>query len=208
MRQNLTGTLLQIASDWNLDADRLMAYASEDGIGGWTYLGYWPGGSIWDVEGRILYALVRLLAPVRVLECGTAAGCSTTHILSALWDRGAALLTSVSLEGQGERVPDELRERWTFEKGITAQAYLDENAKPFDFAFEDTDHTVPTTVEILTRLKARESIQTIISHDICHPWSGYAMQEAWTAVFGPEGGTWHAYDIEPSDCGLAMWRRS
>lgn len=204
MKRPVDDTLRQMADDWKLDADALIRYASEDAIEGWTYLGYWPGGSIWKEEGRILYALVRALAPQHILECGTASGCSTTHMLSALKANCSGKLVSVTLEGQGELVPKALRRRWTLNTGLAAQQYLDEQGGAFDFVFEDTDHTVPTTVAILSRLKAMPSVQTVVSHDICHPWTGFAMREAWTEVFGTD---YRAYDIEPTDCGLAIWRR-
>lgn len=204
MRQNMEGTLRQMASDWSLNPDELIAYAHADTVEGWTYLGYWPGGSVWKEEGKILYALVRALRPQNILECGSAFCCSTTHMLSAIRAARRGWLVSVTLEGDDERVPENLRPYWTFNVGISAQDYLDTSNAEFDFAFEDTDHTVPTTVAILSRLKARESVRTIISHDIAHPWSGPAMREAWGQVFG---GEYRAYDIDPSDCGLAVWRR-
>jgi predicted O-methyltransferase YrrM len=203
MKYPLAETLQHMAADWNLDAEALIRYAAEDEILGWTYLGYWPGGSVWQVEGQVLYALVRALKPERILECGTAYGCSATHLLSALKKNRRGTMVSVTLEADDSRVPDDLRKRWTLVQGVTAQDYLDANSG-FDMVFEDTDHTVPTTTAILSRLKAMPSAQTVLSHDIQHPWSGFAMREAWGAVFGED---YRAYDIEPSDCGLAMWRR-
>lgn len=202
MKQSLNDTLQQMAADWTLDAEALIRYAAEDEILGWTYLGYWPGGSVWQVEGQILYALVRAIRPDRILECGTAYGCSATHMLSALKKNRHGKLVSVTLEAEASRIPDDLRKRWTLVQGTTAQDYLDANGG-FDMVFEDTDHTVPTTSAILSRIKGMSGIQTVLSHDICHPWSGYAMRQAWDTVFGE---AYRAYDIEPSDCGLALWR--
>ena len=61
--------------------------------------------------------------------------------------------------------------------------------------------------EILARLKDRAGVKVVISHDLAHPWVGPTMREAWGSVFGPQGGDWQVYDIEPSDCGLGIWRR-
>ena len=66
MRFDLERTLARMADNYGLDAQQLIAYAAEDEIGGWTYLGYWPGGSIWAVEGKILYALIRAIQPEQV----------------------------------------------------------------------------------------------------------------------------------------------
>src|SRR4051812_37043725 len=105
MKLNVDNTLRKMALDWDLDAEALVAYASEDVIEGWTYLGYWPGGSVWKEEGQILYALVRALRPKKIIECGTAAGCSATHMLSALAANQEGRLTSVSLECDPLRIP-------------------------------------------------------------------------------------------------------
>lgn len=210
--------LRDVADYLGLDCAALAAYAAEDAHGGWPHnltpdAPDWPGGSIWSVEGKFLYALVRALQPDHVFESGTKSGCSTTHILAALEANQRGLLDSVdlcidtdlTLPGFGALVPAELHPRWTFTTQTRTQDFLDTDVTPFDFAFEDTDHTVPTTVDILSRLKARDSIKVIVSHDICHPWSGYAMQEAWATVFGENG--YRPYCIAPSDCGLAVWKR-
>lgn len=209
MRKNYTQTLEAIASDFGLDLSALAAYGDEDNIGGFGFNSAWPGGSVWGVEGKILYALVRLLKPSAVVECGTQNGCSTTHLLAALaandGKRRKSLLTSLTLEGTGDLVPPELRKRWLIQSGVLAQEALKTDSSPYTFAFEDTDHTVPTTTAVLSALKSRPNLEWIVSHDIAHPWVGYAMREAWSVVFGNE---WREYDIEPSDCGLAIWRRA
>lgn len=204
--------LIAVSEYLSLDVAALREYAAEDDLGGWTYLGAWPGGSIWDVEGRMLYAITRAMQTANAFEAGTKWGCSTAHILSAMKANKAGALTSVDLgidpdippDGYGSLIPKALRKRWTFKAGLRAEEFLDADQTPFDFAYEDTDHTVPTTVAILSRLKARESIKVIMSHDVCHPWVGYALREAWNTVFGD---TWRPLCIEPSDCGLAIWRR-
>ena len=217
MRLDLEHTLARMADNYGLDAQQLIAYAAEDTVGGWTYLGYWPGGSIWEVEGKILYALMRAIRPDQVLECGTRFGCSSTHILTAMKANKRGKLTSVDAEsakdeigddGFGSLVPASLRKRWTFIRPMTAQALLDSDPTPWQVVFEDTDHTFDTTREILERLKGRPGVQYVISHDIAHPWVGPTMRQAWTAVFGEQDKDWHAYDIEPSDCGFAVWRRT
>lgn len=211
---NLNEALIAISAQLSLHADSLIEYAAEDEIGGWPG-GIWPGGSMWSVEGKTLYAIVRAIMPTYVLELGTREGCSATHLLSALKANDKGYLTSVDLcsiedisgAGFGGLVPSDLHDRWTFRYPVAAQDFLDTDDTPWQIAFEDTDHTVETSVEILTRLKARQSVHTIISHDLCHPESGPRMRTAWEKVFGPQGRDWQAYCIEPSDCGLGIWRR-
>ena len=212
---NLPDAFEQAANLLGLDKQALNDFAAEDELGGWTYLGYWPGGSIWEVEGKFLYALVRALEPENVFESGTKAGCSATHMLTALKANKKGTLTSVDLgidtdiepEGYGALIPKLLKKKWTFHANTRTEDFLDSDETPFDFVFEDTNHEVDTTVAILSRLKARESVKVVVSHDICHPWSGWAMREAWTQVFGVQDSDWHTFCIEPSDCGLAIWRR-
>lgn len=210
--------LNRAAVQFGLDADRLRTYAAEDDIGGWPVSlpphVDWPGGSIWSVEGKFLYALTRALQPAAVLECGTKWGCSTSHLLAAAAHYGGRVVsvdkgvdTDIPPGGYGSRIPASLRDRWTLHCPVSAQDFIDADTTPFDLAYEDTIHQYEETADILRRLKARDSIQVIVSHDIGHPWVGHEMRQAWEAVFGAEGGAWVAYCIEPSDCGLAVWKR-
>lgn len=211
----LSDALTAIAAQLNLDADSLIAYAAEDNVDGWPSE-RWPGGSLWSVEGKTLYAITRAMRPAYVLECGTREGCSATHLLTALDANGAGRLTSVDLcsiadisgAGFGGLVPDELKSRWSFHAPMSAQDLIDSDVTPFEIVFEDTDHTLETTVAILERLVERPAVKVIISHDLYHPYATEAIRAAWTQVFGAEGGTWQGYHIEPSDCGLAIWRRA
>jgi predicted O-methyltransferase YrrM len=84
---NLQAGLQQLAHDLHLDARALLAYAEEDRIGGWhenPEQRRWMTGSLWEVKGQILYALVRAIKPEHVVEIGTWFGCSATHILEAM----------------------------------------------------------------------------------------------------------------------------
>lgn len=211
---HLSDALHAIADQLQLNAEELITYAAEDEIGGWPDL-RWPGGALWSVEGKTLYAITRALQPQHILECGTREGCSATHLLTALKANGSGHLTSVDLcsiedisgAGFGGLVPEELRDRWTFHAPMSAETLLDSDDTPFSLVFEDTDHTFVTTMSILARLVNRPSVQVVISHDIVHPYATEAVRAAWTQVFGEEGKDWRAYHIAPSDCGLAIWRR-
>lgn len=210
--------LSQVAQQLSLDVEALRMYAAEDDIGGWPaslppYVD-WPGGSIWSVEGKFLYALTRALQPNYILECGTKWGCSTTHLLAAVAEYGGAVVSvdkgvddDIPPDGYGARVPAELKSRWTLHCPMSAQDFIQSDTTPFGMAYEDTIHRFEETAEILALLKARDTIQVIVSHDIGHPWVGHEMRQAWEKVFGPQGQDWQAYCIEPSDCGLAVWKR-
>jgi predicted O-methyltransferase YrrM len=54
-------------------------------------------GSIYGVEGALLYALVRRLRPATIVETGTASGISTTYLLAALARNDTGRLVSIDL---------------------------------------------------------------------------------------------------------------
>src|SRR5688572_10960959 len=97
-RMNLSDALHALAEQLNLDADSLLAYANEDAVGGFhadAAQSKWQVGSIWGVEGQVLYALTRALKPQSIAEFGVNAGCSSTHFLSALEANGQGELHSI-----------------------------------------------------------------------------------------------------------------
>ena len=78
----LHDALRAIAQQFDLPGHELIAYAAEDPHDGWDLgKGSWVSGSVWTVEGKVLYAMVRALKPQEVIEFGTAQGCSSTHIV-------------------------------------------------------------------------------------------------------------------------------
>src|SRR5688572_30441821 len=104
---DLNDALDSIATAFHFDADALISYAALDPHGGYhdKYDDGFPTGSVWRVEGQILYALVRAMMSTRtdrlffrLLELGTHHGCSATHIAQAIHDGGGAgKLTCVDL---------------------------------------------------------------------------------------------------------------
>ena len=206
---NLPDTLHAIAAQLNLNAAQLIEYAAEDTIGGFDFdesKRKWDVGSIWDVEGQVLYALTRAL-PIfpNIAEFGTHQGCSATHFLAALNRDGGGHLTSVDpWEGAGSHVPQELRERWSmiFHTGIE-WLELQPNAA-FDILFEDMGHGAVGTRDWW--LVAQRKIKPggiIISHDAAHTGVGADVMRGIV-----EAGVHDArvYLSEPSDCGLAVWQ--
>lgn len=198
----------QIAPALGVDADTLVAYAQEDAHTGYHHGGgeEWPAGSIWAVEGYVLYAIVRALKPDQVLEIGTNRGCSATHILTALADNKHGLLESIDIWDQaGDMIPDHLRWRWRF-TGADALKVLANPLKDLrpSIVFEDGPHDTEFTTRAIA-LSLMFQPKVIISHDACHPLVGEAITAAWDQVFGV--GNYHKVLIPPSDCGLAIWVR-
>jgi GT2 family glycosyltransferase len=90
-------------------------------------------GMIDFTSAEIIYALVRLLKPLKMAETGVANGISSYFILSALEKNGAGKLVSIDYAPEGGPsflpegcqagwlVPGELRNRWEFISGRTSE---------------------------------------------------------------------------------------
>jgi Methyltransferase domain len=187
-------------------ADELHDFAGEDVVGGYHTIrgtAMWPMGSVWAVEGQFLYALVRALQPDRVMEIGTWRGCSATHILSAMEANGKGQLISVDMKrhDEGIDIPHYLKPRWRFieQEGT---AYITSVRPTVDLVFEDTAHTFPVTVALLTAIDYFMKPKVVVSHDACHFAVGQEVCQAWQTVYKDK---WSKALIDPSDCGLA-WK--
>jgi hypothetical protein len=195
-----------ICPQLGLDVDDCLAYADEDVIGGFNMdvnERRWPTGSLWEVEGKVLYALVRAMKPRNVLEIGTWVGCSATHILEALAVNGKGKLTSIDVNGgAGSQIPLSLRKKWSLLEG-QAQDVISNNALPHvDLVYEDGPHDLAGTQAILEAVRDNLTPKLVISHDGMHFLVGNEIRTAYYNTFGenPQGAI-----IEPSDCGFA-WR--
>jgi len=160
-------------------------YLESDHLGG-RDTGQWSGMSVHEMEGRIIYALVRAYKPKTVLEIGTADGCGATHILQALEHNGSGKLISLDLaQGSGAGIPEHLRHRWTLQIGNSLDAPLPKA----DFVFEDGAHEyeicLPTTKRILAEVKPK----VLCAHDLLsHLTYGgaFGVGKAWSELFGNE----------------------
>jgi predicted O-methyltransferase YrrM len=212
--------LTNIAEKFGLDSYDLIGYSYEDEISGWDGgYGEWPIGSIWTVEGRILYALIRALKPQRIIEIGTNVGCGASHIAAALKENGDGVLLSfdnaksivippdktgyTAVYEQGGLIPDDLRE---YVELVNADAleYLREYVGEVDFIFEDGDHSVDSTREAWAMGVPKLSLGGVmISHDAGHFLVGEAIRQG----IQEAGYTPMIYEVQPSDCGLAVYRK-
>lgn len=205
---HLHSALEQLAQRFGLDAGALIGYAHED-----PHTGYdsgWPTGSIWQVEGQVLYALARALKPTTVLELGTWYGCSATHILQALNDNRWGALRAVDNHVQGgpaqigALIPDELRGRFEHTH-IGILDYLITTEEQFDFIFEDGMHDHEQVAQVW---RAAQRVLTpggfIVSHDATHFVVGAEVQRGMA-----QAGITDALflSIDPADCGLAVWQK-
>lgn len=204
-----------LAEYLDLPLEDLIDYANEDPHDGWDRgQGSWPTGSIWRVEGVVLYTIIRALKPAAALELGTWHGCSATHMLQALKkNRKKSSLISVDNHHQaqaqglaaiGGMIPDDLRKRWTLEDSDIID-YVTSTRRKFEFIFEDGFHD-PPQVEAIWRAGQvlLKPGGVMVSHDALHHLVGDDVQ-AGIAASGIDDAL--LLSIAPSDCGLAIWRK-
>lgn len=211
----LTTALKGLTRSLGFDPQALIDYAVLDPHGGYhaDYEDGFPTGSLWRVEGQVLYALVRALRPQNVLELGTWHGASATHLAQALEDNDYAVMDCVDNRAYGDitiggMIPDELRSRIDIHH-TSLEAYINRcgfESYSYDFIFEDAMHTVEQ-VEFVwknaNRLLSPGGI--IVSHDAMHPIAGPIVREGIERAGYAERAQYVL--IAPSDCGLALWRK-
>ena len=201
---NLADALTDIEA--RCDLTDLHVYAAEDTYGGFDGgAGTSPGGSLWTVEGQVLYALVRALGG-SVCELGTLHGASAAHLAAAVRANRYGMAYCIDIwEGAGSLIPADLRPycRQQFMRG---QDWLakQKNAS-LALIFEDADHD-ETMGETVRRLAQTKLIPggLLVSHDAAHASAGAHVCEGLRRA----GLDFTVYLIEPSDCGLALWQRS
>lgn len=203
---NLDAALTDMQDRFNLSGD-LITFAAED-----TYSGFdggegtFPGGSLWTVEGQVLYALTRALKARRVCELGTLHGASATHLAAAIVANGTGQVDCIDpWEGAGTLIAPEVRVvcRLTFTRG---EVWLSQQKnKSLSLIFEDGLHDEDTIEKVgnLAKSKLRPG-GMLVSHDAAHATAGEHVCEGLRRT----GLDFTVYAIEPSDCGLAIWQRS
>ncbi len=206
---NLDSALKAIADKFDLDHEQLKMYAVMDTIGGWDEIQNIPGettrlknklwecGSIWEVEGQVLHALVRVLQPSLIVEFGSYYGCSTAHIAEALFQNGQGKLISVDLNPIGT-IPTKYKKIVTrrrkdiFDYKFPAKV---------DFIFEDMLHTQKVVSHIWGNfMDIARSGAYVVSHDSEHFVHGKNVIEGIEKVTDD----YLSLLIDPGKCGLAI----
>lgn len=212
-------TLQLVALQLQLNPAELTAFADEDSIGGWDLDGGgWPVGSLWSVEGKALYALVRALKPEHVVEIGTHRGCSATHIATALEINQAGKLSAIDENGaSGDLIPEGLRGRIALvpDNGVVwLEGQADES---MDIIYEDADHSAETSRDVARLAKRKlKPGGLLIVHDAAHDFAwlgdktqiqsdvGATIRRGLTQALGD---AYRVYRTDPSDCGFALWQK-
>jgi len=207
---NIEQALTDIANRYQFDPQQLVSYSYEDTVGGWDGgQGRWPLGSIWSVEGRVLYALTRALKPEFVIEIGVYHGCSTTHFARALRANGTGTIIGIDPNAHeiqlGDAIPSDL---WDIIELVSADGPTwIENEMPegmLTLLFEDADHASETTRRVWRAAAAKLAPGSIIvSHDATHFLVGADVRRGIL-----ESGVQNFWisPLEPSDCGLGLVR--
>jgi predicted O-methyltransferase YrrM len=205
--------LTQVAATFGLDAPALVDYAYSDPHGGYNsaHDDGFPIGSLWRVEGQFLYALMRALRPLNVLELGTWHGASATHLLQAIVDNKNGGLTCVDNREYGDIViggliPDALK-RIAFIHDMRLENFIAQALKEgwtYDFIFEDAMHT-PEQVALVWQAAPQllNPGGMIVSHDAMHAVAGERVREGIRRA----GHQTTNVLIAPADCGFALWRK-
>jgi predicted O-methyltransferase YrrM len=203
-------TLERLAQQLNLDANELREYAAEDHIGGFHFdltQRTWEVGSIWEVEGKVLYALTRVLRPRLIVELGTRFGCSTAHFASALTLNGGEGRIIIVDIGQGQARDVEqsgFSERIEFVQASAADYVETDMPEGVDLLFEDSDHGTDTTRRVwLAGAVKLNPGGLLLSHDADHWLVGADIRKG----IAFSGISCQIYRSEPSDCGFAIWQK-
>ena len=196
----------QVAEYYGMNAGELLAYAEEDGeIGGYDPNGSkWRGGSVWEVEGRMLYALVRALRPETIVEIGSLHGCSASHMAAACLRNGFGTVYAVDPCLDFSRVDPGLMTRLV---PVRRDFFEWELPERIDFVFEDGAHEKGFTGRALKRLAPNlPEGAAVFCHDIRRiEFSAHLPAEFAEAMGGGETGS---ALISPADCGLGYSRRT
>lgn len=207
---NLADALRSAAHYLGLNAGKLVAYAAQDGIGGWDYDHYlyrWPPGSIFSVEGQLLYALTRALGVSAAADLGTVAGCSASHLAQALIDNDAdgALYCVHPDRSAGHLILYERGAVLQFAHQDCLAWLLTQPDHSLDLIFDDTPKTVQEGAAIADG--ARRVLKpggVYIAHDAAHFLIGRDIQEG-LRLGGMDNRL--IVLIDPADCGLAIWKK-
>lgn len=226
LKADLNSILTFISLQLECDAQALIQYAAEDTLGGYhmdAAQATFPMGSLWGVEGQILYALIRQTQPDLVVEIGGWAGASASHLAAAVYANGHGKVISVdnyvgdSLgtvgAAHGALIPANLKQ---FVQLVNEDGRIwlaKQKPQSIGFIFEDADHSSDLVME-LSRLALTKLLPggILANHDAGHDWAFYPNGNRTPSLVAQNvfeglsraGAAFKAYLAAPSDCGLAI----
>lgn len=164
-----TKALPIIADYLSINADELTAYTLEDKQLGKDDVGEKPGYIPFRSDGQLLYALVRILKPLSILESGVDEGGSINHMAAALLkNKQGGRITGVDIRENdpGGHMDSKYRSLVTLISQDIKHYTPRPDATGFDFIHEDSSHevhTVRAVYEYLPTLMPNGGV--IVSHD-------------------------------------------
>jgi hypothetical protein len=189
-----------------IDPKLLIEYAEEDQLGGFHLdkkFRTFPHG-IWGVEGQIIYALIRATRPKHILEIGNCWKNSTLHIGDAVLANGVGKVTTFDLEVL-LNVPEKYQS-FMKSRRVDLREFNYQTRPLLDFVFEDSFHTEKLVAHVWREFATHaRSGAIIVSHDSEHFIVGAGVHAGIKQVVDP--GDYLSLAIDPSDCGLALWRK-
>lgn len=225
---NLEVTLLTLAAHLQVDSDDLLEYAKEAQaltIGGYHWnqrenVQGWQSGSLWEVEGQMLYILTRFVKPDIAVEIGGFWGCSASWVAAALKRNGGGKMYSVDSgvlnADHGSRISADLR---PYVELVNAEGSQWLGARPdnsIGLVFSDADHSIETTQRIAVIGWQKLTPGGMwVEHDAGHDWAilgdgtripSDVATKVRTAL-QMAGIPFRVYLTEPSDCGLGIARK-
>jgi predicted O-methyltransferase YrrM len=208
--------LEQIAERFGLSADNLKQYANEDNLGGWHTapdVARWPMGSLFGVEGQIIFALIRETKPANVMNLGTFHGASAVHMAAALKANGTpkARVYAVDLNlsaFNAANIPDDLRE-YIVPVEMDALDYLNGRwPAKIGLIMEDLIHSAEQVQAVWeVALKKANKGAFILSHDYSH-WVVGKDVAAGIAAAGVAHEDGLEILVKPADTGLFIYRQT
>jgi hypothetical protein len=117
-----------------ISEENIKQYLSESKYGGYPEE---PSGSVWSMEGKSLFLLIRHLKPKRILELGNYKGVSSNHILQAVELNGFGDVTLLDIHDYIEY--DKIHNQ-NFNRLIDDSLNYLDNEIDFDFIVVDDNH--------------------------------------------------------------------
>lgn len=217
----LQEVLQLIAAQVHADPLELQGYAAEDSLGGHhvnpAYAEF-PMGSIWQAEGKMLYALARWLKPDLIIEVGGLAGCGSSHLAAACKANGAGRVVSLdngTLAGvHGSHIPNDLRPYVELIRANGEDWLMTQPEQSIGMIFEDATHETPL-VALVSQIALRKLKPggLLVNHDAAHDTffdsngEHYDSNQTGMKVrngLAQAGALFNVYKAEPSDCGIAL----
>jgi hypothetical protein len=196
----------QLATHLNTSYEQVLTLMNEDTVGGFQLddvpqsTPRWEGGSVFESEGQLLYALVRTIRPRVIVEVGSFRGCSTSHLALACQRNGRGVVFAVDPWANFSQVRPELL---PFVRPVAEDILRWQPPPRIDFLFEDGQHTPGFTRSVLERLLPRvRGGGGVAVHDYYSSEASNIAPDV-DELLGPGAQT---VVVPPSNCGLAYVR--